>query len=62
MDLAKSGISNNIAGLFLESHLNPEEAKCDGPSALPLYLLKDFLKTIKEIDQLVKSQPEITIK
>jgi len=62
MDLVKAGISNNIAGLFLESHLNPEEAKCDGPSALPLYLLKDFLKTIKEIDQLVKSQPEIIIK
>ena len=62
LDLAKAGISNNIAGLFIESHINPDEALCDGPSALPLHLLEDFLKPIKEIDQLVKRQPKIIIK
>ena len=44
-----------IGGLFLEAHPNPNEAKCDGPSALPLELLKDFLGQMKAIDDLVKS-------
>ena len=46
-DLAKSGIASKIAGLFLESHIDPEKAKCDGPSALPLELLEEFLITLK---------------
>ena len=61
-DLAKAGISNNIAGLFLEAHPNPEEAKCDGPSALPLNLLEKFLLPLKEIDEIVKKQPPLVIK
>ena len=61
-DLAKAGISNNIAGLFLEAHPNPEEAKCDGPSALPLNLLEKFLIPLKQIDKLVKKQTPLLIK
>jgi 2-dehydro-3-deoxyphosphooctonate aldolase (KDO 8-P synthase) len=34
--LARSGMALGIAGLFLEAHPNPDEAKCDGPCALPL--------------------------
>jgi len=34
---------------------------CDGPSALPLDLLEPFLKQLKEIDQLIKSLPELRI-
>ena len=60
-DLAKAGISNNIAGLFLEAHPNPDQAKCDGPSALPLKLLEKFLIPLKQIDELVKKQNSLTI-
>ena len=48
-----------IGGLFLESHPNPNEAKCDGPSALPLDKLEPFLKQCKAIDDLVKSFDEL---
>ena len=61
-DLAKSGIATKIAGLFLESHIDPEKAKCDGPSALPLGLLEEFLIPLKEIDQLIKKQKDLNIK
>ncbi len=56
-ELALAGIGTRIAGLFLESHPNPKEAKCDGPSALPLSLLEDFLYQIKSVDDVVKSLP-----
>tara|TARA_B100001146_G_scaffold28906_1_gene21865 strand:- start:2193 stop:3032 length:840 start_codon:yes stop_codon:yes gene_type:complete len=61
LDLAKSGMALGLAGLFLEVHPNPNKALCDGPSALPLNLLKPFLKQIKEIDKVVKSLPSIEI-
>ena len=61
LQLAKAAISLKIAGLFLESHPEPKKALCDGPSALPLGNLEPFLKQIKEIDSLVKSQDELEI-
>ena len=54
-DLARAGLAVGIGGLFLEAHPNPNEAKCDGPSALPLDKLEPFLKQCKAIDELVKS-------
>lgn len=56
MSLAKSGMANRLAGLFLESHQNPDKAPCDGPCALPLDKLEPFLKSIKELDDLIKNQ------
>jgi len=53
-DLALAGVGTRIAGLFLESHPNPSQAKCDGPSALPLNMLEDFLYQIKWVDEVVK--------
>ncbi len=61
LDLAKAAISQKIAGLFLESHPEPNKALCDGPSALPLNLLEPFLYQLKEIDTLVKRQDELII-
>ena len=55
LELARSGMALGLAGLFLEAHPNPDEAKCDGPSALPLDLLEPFLTQIKAMDDLVKS-------
>lgn len=54
-ELAKAGISQKIAGLFLETHPNPDEAKCDGPCALKLSNLDNFLQNIYELDALVKN-------
>jgi len=59
--LAKSGIAQGIAGLFLEAHPNPDKALCDGPCALPLDKLEAFLQQIKALDELIKSQEPIDI-
>lgn len=60
-ELGRAGLAIGIAGLFLEAHPDPENAKCDGPSALPLHLLEPFLAQMKAVDDLVKSLPELRI-
>jgi 2-dehydro-3-deoxyphosphooctonate aldolase (KDO 8-P synthase) len=50
-----------LAGLFLEAHPDPDQALCDGPSALPLNLIRPFLAQMKAVDDLVKSLPELQI-
>ena len=55
VDLALAGMATRLAGLFLEAHPNPDQAKCDGPSALPLDLLKPFLERVKAVDDIVKA-------
>ena len=62
LDLALAGMATGLAGLFLESHANPDEAKCDGPSALPLAQLEDFLVRVKAVDDVVKSFPPLDIR
>ena len=57
--LAKAGISQGIAGLFLEAHPDPDKALCDGPCALPLHQLKPFLEQLKALDEVVKAQPTL---
>ena len=52
-------MSQGIAGLFIEAHPEPAQAKCDGPCALPLDKLEEFLIQMKAVDDLVKSFPEI---
>ncbi|WP_110689375.1 3-deoxy-8-phosphooctulonate synthase [Salinicola endophyticus] len=61
VELASAGMATGLAGLFLESHPDPDNAKCDGPSALPLHLLEPFLTHIKAIDDTVKSLPKLQI-
>ncbi len=61
LSLAKAGISQSIAGLFLEAHPNPDEAKCDGPCALPLSMLEEFLTQIKDLDDFIKQQENLDI-
>jgi 2-dehydro-3-deoxyphosphooctonate aldolase (KDO 8-P synthase) len=60
-ELGRAAISLGIAGLFLEAHPNPDNAKCDGPSALPLDKLEPFLKQMKAFDELSKQQPDLQI-
>ncbi|PFG08099.1 MULTISPECIES: 3-deoxy-8-phosphooctulonate synthase [unclassified Marinobacter] len=54
-ELALAGMSQGLAGLFLEAHPNPDEAMCDGPCALRLSQLEPFLERVKAVDDLVKS-------
>ncbi|MGB7387718.1 MAG: 3-deoxy-8-phosphooctulonate synthase [Pseudomonas neustonica] len=58
-DLAKAGMSQGLAGLFLEAHPDPDNAKCDGPCALRLDKLEPFLAQLKTLDDLIKSFPEL---
>jgi len=60
-ELARAGMAVGLAGLFLEAHPDPDNAKCDGPSALPLDQLEPFLTQIKRLDDLVKSFAPLNI-
>ncbi len=53
--LSRAGLSQGIAGLFLEAHPDPNQAKCDGPCALPLDKLESYLTQMQAVDQLIKS-------
>ncbi|WP_016955661.1 3-deoxy-8-phosphooctulonate synthase [Catenovulum agarivorans] len=61
VELARAGMATKIAGLFMEAHPNPAEARCDGPSAFPLAQLEPFLAQIKALDDIVKSFDPIDI-
>lgn len=61
-ELARSGMALGLGGLFLEAHRDPDHARCDGPSALPLSALEPFLAQIKALDELVKGFPELDIR
>lgn len=58
-ELARAGVATGLAGLFLEAHPNPDQALCDGPSALPLARLEPLLTQVLAVDRLVKSLPEL---
>ena len=60
-ELARAGMAVGLAGLFLEAHPDPDNAKCDGPSALPLDKLEPFLRQMQVIDEVVKNFPPLDI-
>lgn len=62
VDLARAGMAVGLGGLFLEAHPDPDRAKCDGPSALPLDKLEPFLRQVKAVDELVKSFAPLEIR
>lgn len=57
--LARSGMALGLAGLFIEVHPDPNQAKCDGPCALKLDKLEPYLAQMQALDQLIKSFPEL---
>ena len=57
--LARAAIAVGVAGLFMETHPNPAEAKSDGPNAWPMYRMQEFLETLLVLDNAVKRQPFI---
>ena len=54
--LARAAVATGVAGVFMETHPNPEKALSDGPNAWPLPLMKGLLRTLKELDELVKRE------
>lgn len=58
-ELSRAGLAVGLAGLFIEAHPEPNKAKCDGPSALPLSKAKPFLEQMKQLDDLIKSFAEL---
>ncbi len=60
-ELARAGMAAGLAGLFLEAHPDPQNARCDGPSTLPLDKLQPFLQQMKAIDDVVKAFPALDI-
>jgi 2-dehydro-3-deoxyphosphooctonate aldolase (KDO 8-P synthase) len=54
--LARAAVASGVAGLFMETHPNPEKALSDGPNAWPLKLMKPLLGTLQALDAMVKSR------
>jgi 2-dehydro-3-deoxyphosphooctonate aldolase (KDO 8-P synthase) len=54
--LARAAVASGIAGVFMETHPNPDQALSDGPNAWPLKHMKVLLETLKTLDALVKQQ------
>lgn len=52
--LARAAIAAGVSGVFMESHPNPEVAKCDGPNSFPMYRIEEMLRVMKELDDVVK--------
>lgn len=52
--LARAAVAAGIAGIFMETHPNPEKALSDGPNAWPLGLMRELLETLLELDRAVK--------
>ena len=56
--LARAAVAVGVAGLFLETHPDPDAAPCDGPNMLPFMALPSLLATLKELDRIVKAGME----
>ena len=52
--LARAAVAAGVAGVFMETHPQPDEALCDGPNSWPLALMPGLLETLRELDRAVK--------
>jgi 2-dehydro-3-deoxyphosphooctonate aldolase (KDO 8-P synthase) len=55
--LSRAAVAVGVAGLFMETHPDPANAKSDGPNAVPLRHMKALLETLLELDQVTKRHP-----
>jgi len=53
--LARAAVAAGVAGVFLETHPDPKNAKSDGPNAVPLHHMRALLASLQQIDRAVKS-------
>jgi 2-dehydro-3-deoxyphosphooctonate aldolase (KDO 8-P synthase) len=54
--LARAAVASGVAGIFMETHPDPDKAPSDGPNAWPLDRMRELLQTLKDIDALVKQR------
>src|SRR4051795_8257322 len=54
--LARAAVASGVAGLFMETHPDPANAKSDGPNAWPLDRMESLLTTLVELDRIVKAR------
>jgi 2-dehydro-3-deoxyphosphooctonate aldolase (KDO 8-P synthase) len=54
--LARAAVATGVAGLFMETHPDPANAKSDGPNAWPLDRMETLLRTLVDLDRLVKER------
>ncbi len=54
--LARAAVASGIAGLFMETHPDPDRGLSDGPNMWPLAKMKSLLSTLKALDEVVKQQ------
>jgi 2-dehydro-3-deoxyphosphooctonate aldolase (KDO 8-P synthase) len=52
--LARAAVAAGVAGVFMETHPDPDKALSDGPNAWPLGRMRALLETLKELDATVK--------
>ena len=57
--LARAAIAVGVAGIFAETHPDPEKAPSDGPNMIPLHLLRGFLEELIELDRVAKSRKNL---
>ncbi len=55
--LARAAMAVGIAGIFMETHPEPDEALSDGPNSWPTGRMRELLETLLKLDQIVKSEP-----
>lgn len=55
--LARAAVAAGVAGVFMETHPDPEHALSDGPNAWPLPLMRELLETLVTLDRAVKARP-----
>src|ERR1700722_55058 len=55
--LARAAVASGVAGLFMETHPEPDQALSDGPNAWPLARMQSLLETLVELDRTVKTRP-----
>jgi 2-dehydro-3-deoxyphosphooctonate aldolase (KDO 8-P synthase) len=56
--LARAAVAVGIAGLFMETHPDPDKALSDGPNAWPLDDMEGLLHCLLELDNIIKSRPD----
>jgi len=59
--LARAAVAAGVAGVFMETHPDPDRALSDGPNAWPLHLMEKLLTTLVELDQAVKRRPLVEL-
>jgi 2-dehydro-3-deoxyphosphooctonate aldolase (KDO 8-P synthase) len=55
--LARAAVAVGVAGLFMETHPNPDQALSDGPNAWPLDQMEALLRTLMALDRVAKAEP-----